>query len=103
MRHITLPNLHLGNYSKKDFEMGERIRIFINYSGNCTEIEVREGIVLDSQTDYLRMKVKKAGRVVNGKLDLKLGPYPYRRGLRNFKQYTRNYSYGNIGLIKKLN
>ncbi len=77
MRPMKLSDLN-HRYSEKDFEVGKRVRIFINYSGSCTEIEIREGIILAPQINYLKMRVKKAGRVVDGKPDLKLGPYPYR-------------------------
>jgi len=101
MDNITLSCLGRCRYSPKDFKVREKLRVYITYWGSCTEIDVREGFVLDP--DYpkksyfggrlepsLRLKVEKAGRVVDRKP--KLGKV----------SYIRSYIYPNIGLVEKL-
>lgn len=101
MDNITRSCLAQCRYSPKDFKVGERLRVYITYWGFCTEIDVREGVVLDpdypkksyfwgSPESSLRLKVENSGRVVDRKPKLRK------------VSYIRSYIYPNIGLVERL-
>ncbi len=100
MEDITLACLRENRYGSKDFSKGEKVRLYITYWGICTEIEVREGIVINPKAKRnvmgyykrpaLKLKVEKAGRVVDRKPNLE------------DVFYTRSYQYFNIGLVERL-
>ncbi len=95
---IVIANLRRKNvYGPKDFKIGERVRIYIEYWGYEG---FREGIVLDPEyqkkhtwgkTDALRLAVKKSGWI--NMHDRKGGPIP--------ESYTRPFIYSNIGFVEK--
>ncbi|MCF7910410.1 hypothetical protein K9L16_01915 [Candidatus Pacearchaeota archaeon] len=97
MKDLRL-NIITGRYSKKDFEIGERLRIYFDYYEPC--FEVREGQILDNEIfrgglKAIQMKIGKRGQI-------------YRWGEWsgfNLKkvQYKQTFMISNIGLVEKLN
>jgi hypothetical protein len=113
MKEITLSCLKCGLYKPGNFQVGEKVRIYINYNGSCNEVDVREGIVLNPASSRwdgyvqrlpaLRLKVERAGRVVRKGIDFSLGTYhSHNRTPKRKYPYTRDYIYMHIGLVEKI-
>jgi hypothetical protein len=100
MKNITLSCLKQNSYTPTDFKIGEKVRLYITYWGSCTEIDVREGTVLDP--NYVKKSYWKEGEPSLNILVEKAGRVRDRKPKLTKTSYTRSYIYPSIGLVEKL-